>query len=284
MLRLPRLLFLVSVAAGAALPLGAQQPPPKAAPARHGTPFIPFIPAVPGVPVTVTLAVSVERPLPGGAWETLSSIALAARDSNGQTRHEVRGLEPASYSGVPPLNSVILFDPGSRTIQALDVTYRTDARRQVPPPADAPSAANNAETEDLGLRMIEGYPARGTRRTWRIPAELSPTGQPAQIVHETWYSDELKMNVIDRRTNPLGGVQEIAVASVDRNEPSAELFKVPSGYLVREQGRPVRTSTASGAMQDAGCSVPPASFDPRDPYSAPVCTGGFSFPSLPALR
>jgi hypothetical protein len=76
--------------------------------------------------------------------------------------------------------------------------------------------------------------AEGTRITTTIPAGDIGNEQPIQIVDERWYSPELQVVVMTRHSDPRFGETTYRLTNIQRGEPSASLFQVPSDYTVKE--------------------------------------------------
>jgi hypothetical protein len=98
--------------------------------------------------------------------------------------------------------------------------------------------------EDLGYTTLNGMQAKGPRVTRTIPAEVSGTGKSVNIVDEIWYSEQLHMNLLERHTDVRGGVQTLAILSIQRKEPSASLFEVPGGYKTVDMTPPANAPVA----------------------------------------
>jgi hypothetical protein len=126
-------------------------------------------------------------------------------------------------------------------------------------------ASGEVKKESLGTQSISGINAEGTRITRTIPAGQIGNDKPIQMVFERWYAPDLQMVVKSTRTDPRMGTATYTVTNVQRTEPSATLFTVPSDYTVQEggpggmhghgrgfHGRP----SAGGAPADA--PVPPS--------------------------
>jgi len=94
--------------------------------------------------------------------------------------------------------------------------------------------------EQLGMQTIEGVSAEGTRTTITIPAGLIGNEQPIVTVTERWYSPELQVTVMNKRTDPRTGTTTYKLANINRSEPSPALFQVPSDYTIHEIGNIVR--------------------------------------------
>jgi len=90
--------------------------------------------------------------------------------------------------------------------------------------------------EQLGTQTIEGVAAEGTRTTVTIPAGQMGNEQPIIIVTERWYSPELQVTVMNKRTDPRTGTTTYKLTNVNRSEPSPALFQVPADYTVTSTG------------------------------------------------
>jgi hypothetical protein len=93
-------------------------------------------------------------------------------------------------------------------------------------------ANGTLKKEDLGTQTISGVVAQGTRITKTIPAGEIGNEKPILIVHETWYSNELQLVVKSTRSNPWSGETTYTLTNIQRSEPAASLFAVPSDYTV----------------------------------------------------
>jgi|HubBroStandDraft_3_1064219.scaffolds.fasta_scaffold170876_2 hypothetical protein len=88
--------------------------------------------------------------------------------------------------------------------------------------------------EHLGTQTIEGVSAEGTRTTVTIPAGQIGNEQPIVTVTERWYSPELQVMVMNKRTDPRTGTTTYKLTNINRTEPSPTMFEVPSDYKVIE--------------------------------------------------
>ncbi|HWC75811.1 MAG TPA: hypothetical protein VG778_00020, partial [Blastocatellia bacterium] len=86
--------------------------------------------------------------------------------------------------------------------------------------------------ESLGKQMMEGVEAEGTRTTITIPAGQIGNEQPINMVNERWYSPELQVVVMSRRSDPRAGETIYRLTGISRAEPSRSLFEVPADYTV----------------------------------------------------
>jgi hypothetical protein len=114
-------------------------------------------------------------------------------------------------------------------------------------------ANGTLKKEDLGTQTINGISAQGTRYTRTIPAGQIGNDKPITIVNERWYSPDLQIVVKSTRNDPRFGSTTYTVTNVQRQEPAASLFIVPSDYTVTQARGPRghRGPMAGGPPPDA---------------------------------
>jgi hypothetical protein len=86
-----------------------------------------------------------------------------------------------------------------------------------------------AKDENLGIHEIEGLAVHGVRQTQTIPAS-GDKGKEVVVTDEYWYSEDLRMNLIVKHSDPRGGTVIMTVAQIARTEPEPALFQIPEGY------------------------------------------------------
>ena len=89
--------------------------------------------------------------------------------------------------------------------------------------------------EDLGTQTINGVAAQGQRFTHTIPAGQIGNEKAITIVHEIWYSNDLQRVVMSKRSDPWSGESTYSLTNIQRTEPNALLFSVPSDYTVKQE-------------------------------------------------
>jgi hypothetical protein len=99
-----------------------------------------------------------------------------------------------------------------------------------------PAADPNIKHETLSAQSINGILASGSRVTRTIPVGQVGNTQAIQTVHETWMIDDLKVPVQTKMTDPRNGTTTMALTNINRNQPDASLFAVPSDYTVKKGG------------------------------------------------
>ncbi len=88
------------------------------------------------------------------------------------------------------------------------------------------------QVESLGTQQISGVAAQGKRTTVTIPANTFGNQLPIVTVTETWYSPDLQMVVQSKRDDPRFGESTFSVENIEKGEPPADLFQIPSDYTI----------------------------------------------------
>ena len=92
----------------------------------------------------------------------------------------------------------------------------------------------DSKEENLGMQVIEGVSAEGTRTTVTIPAGQIGNEQPIVTVSERWFSPDLQTVVMTKRSDPRMGTTTYRLTNINRSEPAASLFQIPADYKVVE--------------------------------------------------
>lgn len=88
--------------------------------------------------------------------------------------------------------------------------------------------------EDLGTTEIEGYTVTGTRYTRTIPAGQMGNDQPITTTSERWFSQDLKMDLLNTSESPESGKHVRKLVNIRLGDPDPLLFQVPVDYTVKE--------------------------------------------------
>lgn len=86
--------------------------------------------------------------------------------------------------------------------------------------------------ESLGSQVVNGVMADGMRTSYTIPAGDFGNDRPITSVTESWYSPELHLTVLYKRTDPREGDVTTQYTGIKRAEPDPSVFQVPAGYTV----------------------------------------------------
>jgi len=116
-------------------------------------------------------------------------------------------------------------------------------------------AAGELKKESLGTQVINGISAEGTRTIRIIPAGKIGNDRAINIVSERWYSPDLQIVVKSTHSDPREGTVTYTVSNIQKAEPAATLFTVPSDYTVTA-GRGFGRGQSRGAG-GPGANVPP---------------------------
>jgi len=208
---------------------------------------------VTGAPFSASFSTQETQTLTDGNKIERNTTGTIARDTAGRTRRDMTlpAIGPWAASGKTPPQVSFINDPVAGTHYVLEANTKTahqmSAHNHGPDAARAAGMAarvqKNTTTESLGTQTINGVSAQGTRTTRTIPAGEMGNEKPIVIVKETWYSPELQITVMTKRTDPRMGETVSQVTNIQKQEPAATLFQVPSDYTVK-QGRGARNTTA----------------------------------------
>jgi hypothetical protein len=213
---------------------------------------------VKGAPFSATASSETTQTLQDGNTIHRTTSSALYRDSQGRFRRDVTlsGFGPLQTSG-KARTMITIGDPVAGAHYLLDPEQKV-AHKMTPPTGGKGGASSNgnAQTfqqkmqqrvakeeasgevkkESLGTQMFNGVNAEGTRITRTIPAGQIGNDKPIQIVFERWYSPDLQIVVKSTRTDPRFGTTSYVLTNVQRAEPAAALFTVPSDYTVKEGG------------------------------------------------
>lgn len=231
-------------------------------------------PVVTDAPFSADATTTVTQVLGDGTRIEQSTTARFFRDRIGRVRREqtILGLGPLNAGGNTQTITVDP-DPGDGTAYTLDPNSRT--ARRVPRMAvglsvgltavrttagiavagarsGGPQPVNRQTEESLGTRQIEGVKATGRKTTAIIPTGQIGNDRPIEITDERWESPELRMLVYSRNSDPRTGVVEYRLTNINRAEPPADLFMVPSDYTISEPPAGGRGGARSGGPAPPG--------------------------------
>jgi len=229
--------LMLSVLAAA---LGAHAQPWRFVGAEPGRPG----PVVKGAPFSADITTETSMVLQDGNRIHQVSKLRFYRDGEGRTRREqsLNSLGAlASNTNLPPV--IFISDPVAGVNYALSPASKTAnkslsggrgpmgrGRMRGGPPL--PDRQQNTKTESLGTKTLEGVTAEGTRTTITIPAGQEGNEQPMLTVIESWYSPDLQIAVLSKRSDPRYGETVTRYSNISRGEPAHSLFEVPADYKI----------------------------------------------------
>ena len=248
-------LHMIAAATIGALLLGAAllaqgPPPPPPGPAGMGFHIDRFEMGfrgrtVTGSPFSAQSSTETVQTLADGNRIDRTNTGMIYRDSEGRTRMEESfrhfGPMPASGNAGPmvfindPVSGMgYILNPNGKTAQQFTRPAWKGARGQRGngpqgqfTPRNNPNVTTQTETQSL-----DGLTVQYTRVTRTIPAGQIGNANPIQTVFERWYSPDLQMVIKSVDTNPEFGTTTFQLMNINRSEPDASLFQVPSDYTV----------------------------------------------------
>jgi hypothetical protein len=191
------------------------------------------------------------------------------RDSDGRTRTERRAFLATPRNNNSPETDarfIHIYDPIAGYSYTLDTQKRIAHRFTVPIPSQLPKTVRMAGTfapvqpgqqaarkpmgsnsvlqrrqmnkESLGSDVIDGIQVEGERLTVTTPAGVVGNDRPLTRVCEHWRSEELKLTILSKCSDPRFGNSTVRLQNLDRAEPDPALFQVPADYEIVEETGP----------------------------------------------
>jgi hypothetical protein len=206
------------------------------------------IPPIAHAPFTATLATEWVKYAADGATITLANERHIARDAQGRIYEERWILVPKNGNVKSTLNWIQIADPNRRTLYNCSTERHICDLQRYDPASDLSAASPrqrvlgssrqgdaNPASEDLGDRNIAGIETAGRRVTETIEAGRIGNDQPLTSMSEYWHSEELGINLLSIRTDPMFGKQTFTITEITPADPDAQLFELPGGFKVNDQ-------------------------------------------------
>jgi hypothetical protein len=215
---------------------------------------------VKGVPMSGEMVVTRDQTLADGNSIHTQNQTTIYRDSEGRVRREIQFELITPSTGAAKRTMIAIMDPVSGNRCMLNPENKTAHQMPLHPGRPGPgspdamhgrmgvgpgtaeamhdmpgkvwigSNAANLKTEQLGTKTINGLQALGTRMTRTIPAGEIGNRNPIEVVTERWYSSDLQLPLLTTHNDPMMGTMTIKLVNINRGEPDASLFQVPSDY------------------------------------------------------
>lgn len=202
---------------------------------------------VTGAPFTATFSQETNEAFADGNHVRRTTNGTLARDGNGRTRRDLTlpAIGDWATSGKTPPHVVLIVDPVGGANYILQPDQKTARKMPLPPNrfgkgAGAPPPGfgrNDATTTSLGTQVVNGVSAQGTLTTRTIPVGAIGNEKPIVITVERWYSPDLQMNVMIKRSDPRTGDNVFQLTNIAHAEPDPSLFLVPPDYTMKEGGK-----------------------------------------------
>ena len=207
---------------------------------------------VTGAPYSAVAVTETRQTLSDGNTIDRKVQANVFRDAQGRTRREttLAGLGPLATAGQTH-SFVMIHDPVASAAFVLHPDQKVAEKLPFPPGGGKNGqfqqkfevhrqeeiGNGTMKKEGLGTQTIEGISAQGTRYTHTIPAGQIGNEKPIVVTSEQWYSPDLQIVVKSTRNDPRFGETTYTLTNVQRHEPAASLFTLPSDYTVQQPGQ-----------------------------------------------
>jgi len=198
---------------------------------------------VTGAPFSATEVVQSQEGLTDGNTINRKYQTNIARDGQGRVRTEQTrtGSDGQNQTVVTILDYVggFRYSLDSATMTATKSPLRTPPATRPTPPAGGTGRSGNGTSPTvtkttLPPQVINGVLASGTLFVQTIAAGEIGNARPIQITRQTWISNDLKVPVQIKSSDPRFGTTSMDLTNIVQAEPSASLFVVPAGYTVKE--------------------------------------------------
>lgn len=236
----------------AGIAAASDQPASRELVAAGGLPRDLMTAPVTGEPFSAMWVNEIVKTLADGTKITQHGHHFVARDSAGRERIEMR--LSAAKDGKPEQKMVFVMDPVAHTLttwaegttgpKVASVAKMKDPSGKVPtaatPKGNDSRPQPQVTTESIGSQVIDNVVATGEKTTTIVPVGRSGNDQPITKTHEAWTSDELKLVLLQKWSDPRTGVRTTQLSDFSRTEPNAALFHPPAGYEIRTAEQTLR--------------------------------------------
>jgi hypothetical protein len=203
---------------------------------------------VTGAPYSADVKTSITQTLADGNTINRVTTGHVARDSQGRIYFQQNitggpwaqnGTTTVTFISDPVAEYTYVLNPNTKVAMRRVFKPQTGEGRFPSPNGRPPDAKDRVET-DLGQQSISGLTTTGKSITRTIPAGAIGNAQPIVEKSEVWTSPDLQVVVLSKRSDPRFGQSIYSLTNIQRTEPNAALFQVPSGYTVQDAPAPGR--------------------------------------------
>ena len=198
---------------------------------------------VSGAPYSADVNTSNTQTLSDGNTINRTTTGHVARDAQGRTYFQqnisegpwaAKGNSTITFLSDPVAGYTYVLNPNTKTAMRRPFKQHEGDRRPAPPDATRQPDSNDRVEADLGTQLVSGVSANGKSITRTIPAGAIGNSQPIVEKSEIWTSPDLQVVVLSKRNDPRAGQSTYTLANIQRTEPNAALFQLPSDYKVED--------------------------------------------------
>jgi len=250
-MRVQLMVAIVALMGVAAVAGASDQQAPEPIVATGGFPHDLMVVPVTNAPYSAVWVNQIVTTLGDGTKITKGGHHFVARDSAGRERLEIH--LGAAKDGKPAQKLIFVIDPVAHTFTSWGegtngpkVATVAKMRDMGATPTAARPKQNDSRPQpeithqDLGSQIIDNLPVTGELTTTVVPIGRSGNDQPITKTHEVWTSDEMKLVLLQKWTDPRTGVRTTQLEKFSRTEPDATLFHPPAGYQVKTAEQTLR--------------------------------------------
>ncbi len=207
------------------------------------------IPPKPDAPFTLTLSTEWVKTFYDGGTTTMVNQRRIARDAKGRIYQERWFLVPKNGKIQSQMSAIQISDPNAHThyncfplqkpatCQLTTFAPSTSAvyQMQGPPPGPLSNDTGEVTHEELGKQSIAGVETSGTRDSTIYNPGVFGNDRKVTAEREFWYSPQLGINLLSKRSDPRFGTQTFTVTDITLAEPDPNLFELPAGFKLEDR-------------------------------------------------
>lgn len=185
----------------------------------------------PGAPATMQIPrmITIMDPVAGYIYNLEVNNKIARR-----TQMPKAGQPVASAALNAPPDALSL---GLGTVNSGSAVAITPNSGSAPSPV-ASRPRPQTKNDPIGTQVIEGLLCDGTRNAITYPVGMFGNDRDIVATGETWTSQELRIPVLIKRSDPRSGENVTKLTEINRSEPDPAFFTPPPDYTIQDQPAP----------------------------------------------
>jgi hypothetical protein len=205
------------------------------------------IPPKANAPFSLLLQTEWVKTLSDGGTITMVNQRRIARDSKGRIYQERWYLVPKNGKDESQMNLIQIADPTAHIryncfmleqphqcilktyAPSVDSVFKFESSSSS---GTLPNEVGSRLHDDLGKQLLEGVETVGTRDSVIYNPGVFGNDRKMTIEREFWYSPQLGINLLSKRSDPRFGTQTFTATNLILSEPDQHLFDVPAGFVV----------------------------------------------------
>ncbi|MBV8437341.1 MAG: hypothetical protein JOY95_07500 [Silvibacterium sp.] len=132
----------------------------------------------------------------------------------------------------PVANTATSWDTTTKFVKVVHFPQKVSKEEGSEVECHCDDAALDAKVERLDAKTISGVVVEGIRSSYTVTTENN--SKPIVVVHERWFSPELKIVVLETNDDPRSGTTKNELIDIVRGEPDITQYRAPADYVIRE--------------------------------------------------